>query len=145
MLSTEEKIRNTSGFAESPSALNTALNALYMKRKAKPRKYILRYLSASSYTSDGVCIHLRILPESMNPIVLSIRLNANMAMSAVEIELLTSFIRPAPNNCDMITEHPIPVPIATITKRVVIELEAPTAASASGPKNLPTITESAIL
>ena len=51
----------------------------------------------------------------------------------------------APKSCEMTTEIPMFMPNATAMKIIVTGYEAPTAANASSPANLPAMTLSAIL
>ena len=68
-----------------------------------------------------------------------------MDISAVEIAVFIWLSLSAPKSWEMTTEQPIPVPTATMTNSIVMEVETPTAASASFPTSLPTIMESARL
>ena len=86
---------------------------------------------------------IALFANSPNPA--SITLIARNVKSAVEIAVCIFVYSFAPRYWEIMTEAPTPPPMAIIMNTVVNEYEAPTAASASSPTNLPTITESAIL
>ncbi len=79
------------------------------------------------------------------PNVNKIILKTKKLMSAVYMDVFIFSYSFAPKNWEIITDEPIPPPIAIIMNTVVNEYEAPTDARASSLTNLPTITESAIL
>ena len=84
-------------------------------------------------------------PENMIPQIMIRKLNNEINIIEVKIEVLTLLINFAPKYCDITTPHPIPHPLATVIKTKVIGYEAPTAARASEPIKFPTIIESTML
>ena len=83
---------------------------------------------------------LKALPSRLNIIE-----KTSIENNAVSMAVLSCSIFLAPKSCEITTEQPIPVPTATITKSMVMDVEAPTAARASAPTILPTIILSTIL
>ena len=71
--------------------------------------------------------------------------NIARVIIAVLTAVFISRTRPAPKSCEMIIEHPAFEPKATAIKIMVTGYEAPMAASALSPANLPAITLSAIV